>query len=124
MVFLQGNGLPFSSAVFASKKAHLAPGLSFLGTDPLHERRGAASLLLQWGLDRCMTENIPAYLESTVDAGPLYGRHGFKAAEDVSMVLEQILENGAPVVYQETCFLYTPSDASDSMQICSHTAER
>lgn len=89
--------------------AHHDPGLSFLGTDPAHERRGAASLLLKWGLDRCTRDGVSAYLEGTVDAGPLYYRHGFKAAGNISMTLKQI---GNPVIYEETCFLYTPGGAS------------
>jgi len=87
----------------------LVPDLSFLGTHPLHERRGAASLLIKWGIDRCTTDQVPALLESTVDAAPLYRRHGFKAAESVSMVLEENSEDGTSIIYHETCFLYTPT---------------
>lgn len=64
-------GVTLSSAVFESKNADLALGLNFLETDPLHERRGAASSLLSWVLDNCTRDLIPAYLESTVDTGPL-----------------------------------------------------
>lgn len=93
-------------------EAHYETDLSFLGTDPLHERRGAASLLLKWGLDRCARNGVPAYLEGTVDAGPLYYRHGFEAADNISMTLEQISGNGVPLVYEETCFLFTPGATS------------
>ncbi|MCJ1475547.1 hypothetical protein MMC13_004210 [Lambiella insularis] len=94
--------------------------LSFIGTDPLHERRGAASLLLKWGIEQCERHNAPAYLESTVDAAQLYERHDFKAAEKISMALDGTVEgmvNGdSQIVYSETCFLYVPSSAD-------HTAE-
>ena len=61
------------------------------------------------GLDRCIKDSVPAYLESTVDAGPLYQRHGLKAAGNISMVLEEVAEDEQPIVYQETCYLYAPS---------------
>ncbi|CAD6578678.1 MAG: hypothetical protein ASARMPREDX12_008937 [Alectoria sarmentosa] len=80
--------------------------LTFIGTDPRHERRGAASLLLQWGLERCVRDNVLAYLESTVDAGPLYERHGFASAENISMVLEG--KEGESVLYEEVCFIFRP----------------
>lgn len=64
--------------------------LSLIGTDPSHERRGAASLLIQWGLERSKRDNIPAYLESTMNAVPLYQRHGFKVAEVISMVVDGV----------------------------------
>lgn len=64
---------------------------------------------LQWGLRRAMKDNVPAYLESTIDAAPLYGKKGFKAAEKLSMILEGMTEDGAPVVYEETCLIFRPS---------------
>ena len=64
------------------------PGLTFIGTDPQHERRGAATALIQWGLDRCCESGAPAYLESTLDAVSLYERLGFKIMQRVSIVLE------------------------------------
>ncbi|KAL9069691.1 MAG: hypothetical protein Q9161_005392 [Pseudevernia consocians] len=86
--------------------------LTYIGTDPLHERRGAASLSLQWGIQHCIHDNIPAYLESTVDAGPLYERHGFAAAEKISMVLKGT-ENES-VNYEEVCFVFRPSIGSST----------
>jgi predicted N-acetyltransferase YhbS len=77
-----------------------------VGTDPPHERRGAASLLIRWGLEHCRGDNVPAYLESTVEAGPLYERHGFKAVENLSMVLEGMARDSIPIVYEETCFIF------------------
>lgn len=83
-----------------------------MGTDPPHQRRGAASLLLQWGLERCRRDAVPAYLESTFDAVPLYERHGLRAAGKISMVLGGMVRDGAPVVYEETCFVFRPDGIS------------
>ena len=85
-------------------------GLTFIGTDPLHERRGAASLLLQWGLQRCIHDNVPAYLESTVEAGPLYERHGFSSAENIFMVLKG--REDESILYEEVCFVFRPHATS------------
>ena len=100
--------------MIAYGSTHPNPGLSFIGTDPLYERRGAASLLLQWALRQCLHDNTPAYLESTVDAGPLYGRLGFTVAEKISMLLDG--SKGESVVYEEVCFIFRPSTTPDDMR--------
>jgi len=82
--------------------------LSFIATDPQYERRGAALMLMNWALDRCKEENVPAYLESTMDAGPLYRRLGFEPAQKISMVLKGLGVDGAPLLYEEACFLFRP----------------
>lgn len=82
--------------------AYLNPGLTFIGTDPQHERRGAATALIQWGLERCCKSNVPAYLESTLNAVPFYERLGFKTRHKISIVLQ------GSVVYQESCCVYEP----------------
>ena len=106
-----GFPLLFCSTIVGQEGAHLALDLSFIGTDPFHRRRGAASLLLQWGLKHCTRDNAPAYLESTLDAGRLYERHGFKAAGTLSMVLDGAVDDdNASIVYEETCFVFRPRD--------------
>lgn len=77
-------------------------GLTFIGTDPPYERRGAATSLMQWGLDRCRKSNLPAYLEGTLNAVTLYERLGFKTMCKVSIVLE------GSVTYEEACCLFEP----------------
>ena len=99
---------------------HPVIGLSFIATDPAHERRGAASLLLQWGLEQSQQNNIPAYLESTVDAGPLYERKGFVPVETISMVLEG--KGGESMVYEEVCFIFRPGATDLTMESCGRSA--
>ncbi|KAL7625835.1 hypothetical protein AAE478_005058 [Parahypoxylon ruwenzoriense] len=79
--------------------------LTFIGTDPSHERRGAASLLARWGIERSKSESIPLYLESTLEAAPFYERHGFTAEETVSLPLSAT-NNGQPDVYKEVIFTF------------------
>ena len=83
---------------FSNNKA----GLTFIGTDPQFERRGAATSLIKWGLDKSRESNIPAYLESTLNAVPLYERLGFKTMENLSIDLEESF------MYEEACCVFIP----------------
>lgn len=55
--------------------------LHLLHTEPKYQRRGAASALLEWGIERAEQLRLPIYLESSHEAHVLYGRHGFKDVE-------------------------------------------
>lgn len=89
----------------------IPPDLTFLATDPEHERRGAATLLVKWGVEQAINEGIPAYLESTADAEKVYERQGFRPVDKVSMVLKA-LRGGEDAVYEETCYLFKPTASS------------
>lgn len=56
--------------------------LHVLVTDPSYQRRGAASILVQWGVDRAKELGLPLYLESSKRAHELYKKFGF---EDIEM---------------------------------------
>lgn len=61
--------------------------LATLGTDPSHQGKGVGAALLQPVLDRCDTEGLPAYLESSKERNvPFYARHGFKVTEEIDIV--------------------------------------
>ncbi|KAF2475795.1 uncharacterized protein BDR25DRAFT_339793 [Lindgomyces ingoldianus] len=83
--------------------------LNFMGTDPVHERRGAASMMLRWGLEQCRKHNAPAYLESTIEAAPFYEKNGFIAIETLSLKLQD--SYGCVETYKEIGFLYRPQKA-------------
>ncbi|MEE2768957.1 MAG: GNAT family N-acetyltransferase [Actinomycetota bacterium] len=58
--------------------------LAFIGTRAPERGRGLASELIAQVTDRCDTEGIPAYLESSHPANiPLYERHGFRVIGEV-----------------------------------------
>ncbi|KAI1817864.1 putative GNAT family acetyltransferase [Poronia punctata] len=76
--------------------------LSFMGTHPDYERRGAASKLVKWGMEQCIRHHVPAYLESTLEAAPFYEKLGFRAIDEVS------LEYDEGKVYKEIIFRYDP----------------
>lgn len=79
--------------------AHLALDLTFVGTDPQHERRGAATALIRWGLEKSKKEGVPAYLESTPNAAALYEKLGFRAVDRLSINLD------GSRTYEEVCYV-------------------
>jgi GNAT superfamily N-acetyltransferase len=81
------------AAVFAvfEQMAHYHPRqphwyLPLIGIDPVHQRKGYGSALLQHALSQCDREHAPAYLESTNPVNiPLYERHGFKVLATIQV---------------------------------------
>ncbi len=58
--------------------------LGTIGTDPDAQRRGLGSALLRVVLDRCDTEGLPSYLESSKEENlAFYNSHGYKVLRDV-----------------------------------------
>ena len=96
----------FSRMSLRRELAHLASDLTFVGTDPQHERRGAATTLIRWGLEKSKREDVPAYLESTPNAAALYERLGFRAVDRLSIILD------GSGTYDEICFLAGSSATS------------
>lgn len=52
--------------------------LMHLTTRPSHRKRGAAAMLIRWGLARAGEEGAPAYLEAGAAARGMYEKFGFK----------------------------------------------
>lgn len=53
--------------------------LPLIGVDPVHQRKGCGSALLQHALRRCDKDRLPAYLEASSSKNvQLYERHGFR----------------------------------------------
>ncbi|KAK5083715.1 hypothetical protein LTR05_006219 [Lithohypha guttulata] len=55
--------------------------LAILATDPDHQRRGAAGLLVKWGVEEAKRYNLPLYVESSEAGHELYKKYGFKDFE-------------------------------------------
>lgn len=51
--------------------------LMHLVTRPSQRRRGAAGLLVRWGMERSRESGVPAYLEARVQGMPVYEHFGF-----------------------------------------------
>lgn len=80
------------------------PGLSFIGTDPAYERRGAGSMLVQWAIDQSKVDKIPLYLESTLEAAQFYEKLGFKKEGVIS--LECVSAETGKLTYSEVAFTF------------------
>ena len=66
--------------------------LPLIAVDPAHQGRGFGAQLMKHALDRCDSEGLPAYLESTNPRNiSLYQRHGFQ-------VMGEIKFGASPVV--------------------------
>ncbi|KAK5173335.1 uncharacterized protein LTR77_002016 [Saxophila tyrrhenica] len=62
--------------------------LMFLATDKAWRRKGAATAIVRWGLDRCRELNVPAFLEASDEGAPVYERLGFEVVDEVVMEIE------------------------------------
>lgn len=56
--------------------------LMHLVTRPSQRRKGAAGLLIRWGMDRARETGSPAYLEAGVQGKPVYERFGWVVVGD------------------------------------------
>ncbi|PQE31025.1 allophanate hydrolase protein [Rutstroemia sp. NJR-2017a WRK4] len=79
--------------------------MTFVGTRAEHRGRGAATLLVNWGLSKAREENLPLYLESTVPASRLYRKLGFVAEDGFSLALPGTGTDGQPYIYEELCMV-------------------
>lgn len=59
-------------------------------TAPEYRRRGAASLLLQWGIDKAEEAGVEIYLESSVAGRPLYEKFGFRVLKAIDFDMAQL----------------------------------
>ncbi|KAK3715234.1 hypothetical protein LTR37_007201 [Vermiconidia calcicola] len=57
--------------------------LMYMATDTAWRRRGAATAVVQWGLDLCKELGIVAYLEASEEGRPVYQKLGFEVVEEV-----------------------------------------
>ncbi|KAJ5490140.1 Acyl-CoA N-acyltransferase [Penicillium expansum] len=51
--------------------------LDTLGTHPDYQRRGAGSMLVQWGCDLADKDGVAAYVDASKEGVSLYQKHGF-----------------------------------------------
>lgn len=73
--------------------------LDSLYTHPKHQRRGAASKLMQWGFDESDRLGLDIYLEATVEGKPVYEKYGF---EEVSTFDIDASKYGKEGIYRYT----------------------
>ena len=66
-------------------------------------------MLLGWGIEQCQKLGVPAYVESTIEAGHFYKKHGFSPIETFSVDLNGVDKNIAKGdVYAEISLVFRP----------------
>lgn len=63
--------------------------LMYMATEPAWRRRGAATAVVKWGLEKCKQMGIPAFLEASEDGKKVYEKLGFEVVDEIVMELEQ-----------------------------------
>jgi GNAT superfamily N-acetyltransferase len=87
-----------------------------VGTHPDFQRRGAGTLLIEWGLARAKAENVPVYLDSTILASYVYQKLGFVPLDGLSMTLPGTGTDGGPNIYREVSMLRTWDSKTEQEQ--------
>lgn len=89
---IQADAFAVLEQVGASHPAMPHWYLPAIGVDPVMQRKGYGSVLMDRGVSVCDDQHVTAYLESTNPANiPLYERFGFE-------VVGEIQVNGSPVL--------------------------
>ena len=57
--------------------------LNQLATHPEHQGRGAAKMMLDWGLRKADEEGLATYLNATIEGRGVYKRRGFKVVKEL-----------------------------------------
>ncbi|KAI9893525.1 MAG: hypothetical protein M1814_006321 [Vezdaea aestivalis] len=61
--------------------------LKLLVTHPQHQRKGAGTALIKYGISAADKTGIRCYLEASPDGSGLYQKYGFKKVEDIALDL-------------------------------------
>lgn len=79
--------------------------LNQVKTLPAFQRKGAGSMLMEWGVQLAKRENLKICLEATCFGLPLYNKFGFK---NVGEVHHDVSHFGGPSRYTHTFMIKEP----------------
>jgi len=79
--------------------------LAMVGTSPKYQHQGAASLLLNWGIERADDHGLASYVEGTSAGLRLYEKHGFKEVAQLQLDLSPWKEGD----YFNICMVREPT---------------
>ncbi|KAJ4363918.1 hypothetical protein N0V83_009371 [Neocucurbitaria cava] len=88
--------------------------LMHMVTHPSHRGKGAAGLLIRWGIEQAEKDGVPAYLEAGVMGRPIYERYGFVQVGDLLDV--DLKEFGINAVFSMCKMAYFPQTKALSHQ--------
>ncbi|KAH7062471.1 hypothetical protein B0J12DRAFT_238657 [Macrophomina phaseolina] len=72
-------------------------GLSLLVTASEYRRRGTASLIIQWGIDKADEVGIEVYVDSSEARKQVYEKFGFRALKRIEFNMSQLGYEGMDV---------------------------
>ncbi|KAF2638968.1 hypothetical protein P280DRAFT_470971 [Massarina eburnea CBS 473.64] len=75
------GGLVEKKAELMGNRPHFY--LHMLHTVPKYQKRGAASTLIKWGMQKADELGLPVYVESSLPAHTFYQYHGFKDIDEL-----------------------------------------
>ncbi|CAO2652742.1 Nn.00g021530.m01.CDS01 [Neocucurbitaria sp. VM-36] len=84
--------------------------LMHMVTHPSHRGKGAAGMLIRWGIEQAEKDQVPAYLEAGVMGKPAYERYGFVQIGDLLEV--DLKEFGVDTVFTMCKMAYFPRKKS------------
>jgi GNAT superfamily N-acetyltransferase len=91
--------------------------LMHMVTHPSHRGKGAAGMLIKWGIEQAERDQVPAYLEAGVMGKPIYERYGFVQKGDLLEV--DLNKGGMDTVFVMCKMAYFPrmvdNDATKSV---------
>lgn len=64
--------------------------LGMIVTAPEYRRRGAAGLLVRWGLDKADEDGVEIYLEASVAGRPMYEKFGLRVLKTIDFDMTQL----------------------------------
>ena len=77
-------------------------------TRPSQRGRGAAGLLIEWGILQAKTQGVPAYLEAGVKGRPIYEKYGFRQVGELLKV--DLSAHGGVGEFEMTKMAFFPLD--------------
>ncbi|KAH8675775.1 putative GNAT family acetyltransferase [Xylariales sp. PMI_506] len=80
--------------------------LQTLYTDPKHQRRGAASMLIKWGLEEAQKLGLPAFLDASEEGHSVYTKMGFK---DIDLQELDFSKWGAKQTHKNWAMIWEPA---------------
>ncbi|EEU34656.1 uncharacterized protein NECHADRAFT_8666, partial [Fusarium vanettenii 77-13-4] len=80
--------------------------LNLLCTAPNYQGRGAARALINNLKQVAVEKKLPIYIESTMNAVPLYEKLGWKHIDWIRMMIPKKLDGPLEEEYQERCMLW------------------
>ena len=83
----------------------LRKGLTDLYTRPEHRGRGAASMLVEWGISCADADGLPIYLDSEPASYKLYKRYGF---ENIGEMTTDLKKHGGEGSYKIVSMIRRP----------------